>query len=219
MSVNLLRRDDFDPSDPAFAEKVGSPERLKLLTLFTPTFAPVNPEALTPWKAESLFQFYVSTANYMNRSLDEERFHAQGHDEHIERILKVLSRSGSSPDTPRKLTAFLEGLPRRYVLAHTPEEIAAHFQMAWDLTKSDVQLRLGRRGHWYRLILVTTDRPLLFAGLSGALAAWGMHIWKAEAFGNAAAVVVDTFYFTDPNKTLELNPSEVDMRPTKRTPR
>lgn len=214
MSVNLLRRDIFDPETiRAFAEKVGSPEHLKLLTLFTyADIRAVNPEALTPWKAESLFQFYVSTANYMSRSLDEERFHAAAQDEHIDGILKALASSPTRPgvrtETRAELTAFLEGLPRRYVLAHTPEEIAIHFQMACDLKKSDVQLRLSKRGHWYRLILVTTDRPLLFVGISGALAAWGMSIWKAEAFANAAGTVVDTFHFTDPNRTLELNPGE-----------
>ena len=215
MSVNLLRRDIFDPETiRAFAEKVGSPERLKLLTLFTyADIRAVNPEALTPWKAESLFQFYVSTANYMSRSLDEERFHAAAQDQHIQRILSVLAKSATQPDTrpetQHDLTAFLEGLPRRYVLAHTPEEIATHFQMAQELKKSDVQLRLSKREHWYRLILVTTDRPFLFAGISGVLAAWGMNIWKAEAFGNAAGIVVDTFHFTDPHRTLELNPSEL----------
>jgi [protein-PII] uridylyltransferase len=214
MSANLLRRDIFDPETiRAFAEKVGSIEHLKLLTLFTyADIRAVNPEALTPWKAESLFQFYVSTANYMSRSLDEERFHAAAQDEHIERILRALAKSAPRPEMPpearAELTAFLEGLPRRYVLAHTPEEIAIHFQMARDLPRSDVQSRLGKRGHWYRLILVTTDRPYLFAGISGALAAWGMNIWKAEAFANAAGTVVDTFHFTDPNRTLELNPGE-----------
>jgi [protein-PII] uridylyltransferase len=37
-----------------------------------------------------------------------------------------------------------------------------------------------------------------------------MSIWKAEAFANAAGVVVDTFYFTDPHRTLELNPPELE---------
>jgi [protein-PII] uridylyltransferase len=214
MSVNLLRRDIFDPETiRAFAERVGSPERLKLLTLFTyADIRAVNPEALTPWKAESLFQFYVSTANYMNRSLDEERFHAAAQDEHIERVLQALAKSPARPglraETRAELAGFLEGLPRRYVLAYTPEEIAIHFQMARQLESDDVQLRLSKRGHWYRLILVTTDRPFLFAGISGALAAWGMNIWKAEAFANGMGTVVDTFHFTDPNRTLELNPGE-----------
>jgi [protein-PII] uridylyltransferase len=214
MSLNMQRRDIFDPETiRAFAEKVGSPERLKLLTLFTyADIRAVNPEALTPWKAESLFQFYVSTANYMSRSLDEERFHAAAQDEHIERILKALAKSTGMtnlrPEPRAELAGFLEGLPRRYVLAHTPEEIAIHFRMARELQKSDVQLRLSKRGHWYRLIVVTTDRPSLFAGISGALAAWGMNIWKAEAFANGEGTVVDTFHFTDPNRTLELNPGE-----------
>jgi [protein-PII] uridylyltransferase len=33
---------------------------------------------------------------------------------------------------------------------------------------------------------------------------------KAEAFSNAQRIVVDTFAFSDPHRTLELNPSEVD---------
>jgi len=37
------------------------------------------------------------------------------------------------------------------------------------------------------------------------LAAWGMSIVKASAVSNAAGVVVDTFHFTDPYRTLELN--------------
>jgi [protein-PII] uridylyltransferase len=207
MSVNLLRRDIFDPETiRAFAEKVGSPERLKLLTLFTyADIRAVNPEALTPWKAESLWQFYVSTANFMSRTLDEERFHASAQDQHIERILRVIAR----PAARQELTAFLEGLPRRYVLAHTPEEIASHFEMARELGKDGVRVHLQKRGHLYRLMLVTTDRPFLFAGICGTLSAWGMNIWKAEAFGNAAGIVVDTFHFTDPHRTLELNPSEL----------
>jgi [protein-PII] uridylyltransferase len=207
MSMNLLRRDIFDPETVRpFAEKVGSRERLQMLTLFTyADIRAVNPEALTPWKAESLFQFYMSAYNYMGRSVDEERFHATPQDEHIERIGRALPQPFSRQD----LAAFLEGLPRRYVLAHTPDEIAAHFQMSRDLEPGGVRSRLQRRGPLYRLMLVTTDRPLLFAGICGTLAAWGMNIWKAEAFGNAAGIVVDTFHFADPNRTLELNPTEL----------
>ena len=31
----------------------------------------VNPEALTPWKAENIWQLYIGTANFMMRSVDE----------------------------------------------------------------------------------------------------------------------------------------------------
>jgi [protein-PII] uridylyltransferase len=208
MSASLLRRDIFELGTiRAFAEQVDTPERLKLLCLFTyADIRAVNPEALTPWKAESLWQLYVLTANYLTRSLDEERFRAEAGDlKSIERIFPLLSSTTSSEG----LASFLEGLPRRYLFAHSPEEIASHLQMARKLKEKSVQLHLEHRDHIYALTLLATDRPFLFAGVSGTLASWGMDIWKAEAFANAAGVVVDTFHFTDPHHTLELNPSEL----------
>jgi [protein-PII] uridylyltransferase len=209
MSANLLRRDIFDTQTIRnFAEKVGTPERLKMLCLFTyADIRAVNPEALTPWKAESLWQLYVSTENYLNRSLDEERVHAnQDGREWVERIIPLVSNDANR----HELREFLEGLPRRYLLAHSPQEVARHFEMSRRLESSAVELHLESHGHIYELTVLTADRPQLFAGISGTIAAWGMNIWKAEAFANASGVIVDTFHFTDPYRTLELNPSEMD---------
>ena len=208
MSASLLRRDIFDPGTiRIFADQVGTPERLKLLCLFTyADIRAVNPEALTPWKAESLWQLYVFTANYLSRSLDEERFRAEaGDSQFVDRIFPLLSAAASREE----LASFLDGLPRRYLFAHPPEEIASHCRMVRKLREKSVQLHLEHRGQIYALTLLATDRPFLFAGVSGTLASWGMDIWKAEAFANAAGIVVDTFHFTDPHKTLELNPSEL----------
>jgi [protein-PII] uridylyltransferase len=208
----LLRRDIFDTETiRAFAENVGTPERLKLLSLFTfADIRAVNPEALTPWKAESLWQLYVSTANFMGRSLDEQRIHAQTDDlRFVEQVMPFVAQALFSDGAIREeLSGFLEGLPRRYALAHSPEEVAIHFQMARNLAEDSVELRLEKRDAMYVLTLLATDRPMLFAGITGTLASWGMNIWKAEAFANAAGVVVDSFRFTDPHNTLELNPSE-----------
>jgi len=63
--------------------------------------------------------------------------------------------------------------------------------------------------HAFSLTLLTADRPALFATIAGVLAGWGMNILKADAFANAAGVVLDTFHFVDLHRTLELNPSEV----------
>jgi [protein-PII] uridylyltransferase len=83
--------------------------------------------------------------------------------------------------------------------------VLAHLEMAGRLKSEPVQLGLARGRHWFDLTLVTLDRPLLFAKVTGALAAWGMSIVKASAFSNAAGTVVDTFHFTDRFRTLELN--------------
>jgi [protein-PII] uridylyltransferase len=62
----------------------------------------------------------------------------------------------------------------------------------------------------YCLTLITRDRPALFAPVAGAISSFGLNILKAEAFSNAQGVAVDTFTFSDPHKTLELNASEVE---------
>ena len=75
-----LRRDIFNPETvAAFAEKVGTPERLKMLCLLTyADIKAVNPEALTPWKAENVWQLYIGAANYLNRSADQRVHDANG---------------------------------------------------------------------------------------------------------------------------------------------
>ena len=37
-----------------------------------------------------------------------------------------------------------------------------------------------------------------------------MNILKAEAFANRQGMILDTFAFEDPNRTLDLNPTEID---------
>ncbi len=209
MSATLQRRDVFDPETiRIFAEKVGTPERLKMLCLLTyADIRAVNPEALTPWKAEMLWQLFVATANYLSRSLDEERVHVTA-DEKAEtrQVLDLLS----PPASAEALSAFLEGFPRRYLRSHSPEEIAAHFELARRLATEPVQVSVRRREHIFELTVLTADRPYLFASITGTLAAWGMNIVKAEAFGNKAGTILDTFRFVDLFQTLELNPSEIE---------
>jgi [protein-PII] uridylyltransferase len=199
-----LRRDIFDPQTiRAFAEKVGTPERLKILCLLTyADIKAVNPDALTPWKAENIWQLYIATSNFLNRSLDERLHPAQHEDAHDEVMTHLRTLA---PAAGKRLESYLEGLPRRYLLTHAAGEVLGHMEMAGQLGKDPVQLDLRRGRHWYELTLVTPDRPQLFATIAGVLAAWGMNIVKAAAFSNQAGTVVDTFYFTDRFRTLELN--------------
>ncbi len=197
-----LRRDIFNPETvAAFAEKVGTPERLKMLCLLTyADIKAVNPEALTPWKAENVWQLYIGAANYLNRSADQ-----RVHDANGEKLARLRSLA---PVMSAKFKEFVEGFPQRYLRVHSAEEVMRHMQMAEEFGHDPVQVDLRRGRHWYELTLVTKDRPSLFATLTGVLAAWGMNIVKAHAFSNQAGTVVDTIYFTDRFRTLELNMSE-----------
>jgi [protein-PII] uridylyltransferase len=99
-----------------------------------------------------------------------------------------------------------EGLPARYVLTNSPEQIAEHHRM--ELEGCSVAIK--REGGSYRLTVVTPDRPFLMADIAGALASFGMNILRAEIFINDRDCSINIFLFDDPMRTLDLNPSEPD---------
>ena len=199
-----LRRDIFDAETVrGFAAKVPTPDALRMLTLFT--YADINavhPDALTPWKAENLWRLYMATANYLDRSVDEDRVIASVGGELVHRVVAF------APGRRAEVEDFLEGFPERYLRTRTPEEIRTHFEMASRFGADPVQLDFVYRPESSRITLVTRDRELLFATMAGVLAAWGMNIVTADGFSNARGVVVDSFRFTDSFRTLEMNESE-----------
>ena len=207
MSATVQRRDIFDPATvSAFAAGVGTLERLQRLCLLTyADIHAVNPEALTPWKAEMLWQLFVATSNYFSRTLDRDRLHAID-----ERSLLEQVRLQVKVATTAEIVRFLEGFPRRYLAVHSAAEIAAHFALYQKLSAAPLQTELKAERHGFSLTLLTADRPALFSTIAGVLAGWGMDILKADAFANSAGVVLDTFHFSDLHRTLELNPSERD---------
>src|SRR5215475_4512453 len=207
MSATVQRRDIFDPSTiSAFAASVANQERLQRLCLLTyADIHAVNPEALTPWKADMLWQLFVATSNHFSRTLDRDRLHAQDEISLLEQIREHGPNVGIE-----EIERFLEGFPRRYLAVHSAAEIAEHLSLFQNLHTEPVQTGLRHAGPTFTLTLMTADRPALFATIAGVLAGWGMNIIKADAFANAAGTVVDTFHFADWHRTLELNPTEID---------
>jgi [protein-PII] uridylyltransferase len=206
MSATMQRRDIFDPATIAsFANTVSNEERLQRLCLMTyADIHAVNPEALTPWKAEMLWQLFVATSNYFSRTVDRDRLHAP---DEAGLLQQVLEETGDAK--LEEVERFLEGFPRRYLAVHSAREIAAHLALYQKLGEEPVQTEVEAMRHAFSLTLLTADRSALFAAIAGVLAAWGMNIVKADAFANSAGVVLDTFHFVDLHHTLELNPSEM----------
>jgi [protein-PII] uridylyltransferase len=193
LSSIMNSRDLSDPATArALADGVGTVERLKLLTMLTyADISAVNPKAMSPWRLEQLWQTYAIAHAEFTRELATDKIH---------------DTAGVSPERAR----FLEGLPTRYLRTHTPAEVDAHFALAQQLRSRPVALEIEQRRGVYVLTLLTQDRPALFSSVAGAISSFGLDIVKAEAFSNADHIVVDTFTFSDPHRTLELNPSEVD---------
>ena len=193
LSSVMTSRDVHDGATARIlAETLGTIERLKLLTMLTyADISAVNPQAMTPWRLEQLWQVYLLANEELTRELQTER---------------IRQASGVSPEQ----ALFLEGLPMRYLRTHSQADIEAHFTLARQLESRRVAIEIAHERSVYHLTLLTKDRPGLFASVAGAISSFGLNIVKAEAFSNAAGIVVDMFSFADPHRTLELNPSEVD---------
>ena len=151
MSATTRRQDIFDPRVVAeFSEAVGTTELLKMLTLLTYTdIKSVNPEAMTPWKAEMLWQLYAAAFNHLSRTVDDQRL--TGNAGNSERIKEAVTAAGESD--ARHITSFLEGFPKRYLLLHTPAEIVAHCRMYDRLKENDEQpeIEILRRDGYFEL--------------------------------------------------------------------
>ena len=207
MSATMQRRDIFDQDTVTlFARTAETQERLQRLTLLTyADIHAVNPEALTPWKAEMLWQLFVATSNHFSRTLDRDRLHAS-----TETSLLAQVRAQVHGASEGEIERFLEGFPRRYLTVHSAAEIAEHFASYQKLKGEPMQTSVKATRLGFSLAVITADRPALFAKIAGVLAGWGMNIVKADAFANAAGVVLDTFQFADLHRTLELNPGEIE---------
>jgi [protein-PII] uridylyltransferase len=186
MSSTMTRRDLADPATArAFAERVGTLEHLRKLTLLTyADIAAVNPEALTPWRKDLLWQLYVATHNQLTREMEAERIDAG--------------------------PVFLQGLPTRYLRTHTPQQIQEHANLEQYYRQRGVAVSLSRRHSLYELVVLAQDRPFLFASIAGTISSFAMNILRAEAFSNKQGMILDTFVFADPSRNLELNAGEAD---------
>jgi len=185
-----------DLNDPAtvrlIADRAGTIEQLKQLAAMTyADLAVVKPDAMTAWRLEQLWRAYSITRHELTRELETDR---------IQEVPEHLPGRAE----------FLKGFPVRYLRARSPAEIESHIRL-YDLSRpTGVAVNLQRIEGAYQLTVVARDMPGLFASFAGAISGFGLDILKAEAFSNAAGIILDTFVFADAKRTLELNPPEVE---------
>ena len=191
---DVLRGRDLD--DPAvarmLADRIGTIERLKLLSVFTyAVIAAGDPDAMTAWRFDQLWRTYSIAQHELIHGLETER---------IEEL----------PASLAECAEFIKGFPVRYLRSHSSTEIQAHWRLYTLSRPTGVAVQLDRVEEVYRLTVVARDLPALFASFAGAISSFGLDILKAEAFSNSKGVILDTFVVADPKRTLELNPPEIE---------
>lgn len=194
LSEAVSGRDVDDPATVrALSGATGTIERLRLLTALSyADIAATHSEAMLPLRLEQLWGAYAAAERELTRELETDR-------------IRELPAS-----LPAETAEFITGFPMRYLRARTAAEIEAHARLYEMSRPSGVAVQLDQSGGGNRLTVVARDQPALFASLAGAISSFGLDIVKAEAFSNSRGIVLDSFVFTDPRRTLELNPPEAE---------
>lgn len=189
----ISTRDIADPEvAEAAAHRMKTKEYLAMLTLLTiADSSAVFPGAMTTWRRSQLWHAYTAIERELTKELEDER------------IDEAAQSTGD-------MAAFVKGFPTRYWFRTSESEREQHLNLSRAAQNIGVATDLRHRQDDWHLTVVTKDRPRLLADLAGTLASFGMNILKAEAFGNARGEVLDIFVFSDPLKSLELNPPIVD---------
>jgi [protein-PII] uridylyltransferase len=193
MSGVIFRRDlDDDQVISRFADLVGDPDILRLLTLLTyADIKAVAPGTLNEWKRDLLWQLYVATNRKLTLGYGEERLDEK---EVTDRIRSSLAPEAGEADFER----FVEGFPARYLQHTPPEEIYEHYRMAKRIDDDHpIQTRIRKNKEYYELCVVTPDRSFVFARIVGLLSYFEMNILRGHGFSNRQRTILDFFRFID----------------------
>ena len=202
MSRVVFRSDFGDPDTVAeFAALVGSEELLKMLCLMTLVdIDAVAPGTLTPYKEDLLWRLYVDAYNHLTFGYADDLIQKDQADRAV-----VMA---DCPDdiTEEELSAFLDGLPRRYLSVFGLSAIYRHVRLTRGLQADDVHLSVEKRDDIWELTVTARDKPFLFSNIAGVLAAFGMDIHRGQAITTPDGLVLDVFEFSDEEGFLRQNP-------------
>jgi len=207
LSQTAQQRDLTEPAlIEAFAQKMGSLERLDLLMLLTyADHRGVGPGIWNAWKGSLLFDLYGRTRR---RLLD-----MRGPEEQDE---ATRERDRAAADLGRyfeedEVDKHFALLPERYLRATDAARMSSHFRLVRSLGSRPAAFEWADRGdgEGTELTVTAQDRPGFFALVAGALTVNGIDILGADLFARNDGVVLDTL------RVAEL-PGQRAVRPERR---
>lgn len=202
------RFDVYDPqSIEAFADRIGQPNRLRLLYVHTLCDARGTAEGLwTSYKDMLHTQLYQNTLRY----LEEGAVPALSAERRKRMTNERISGDGTPGITQEEIDAHYSLLPERYFLHATRDEILLHLRMVHELLEriatAESVASLVPVVDWQDNLdlsmtvvnVVTWDRPGLFNKLAGAFTVAGVNILSSRAITRSDHILIDTFYVCAP---------------------
>jgi len=199
MATLAFRRDTTDPEVLLnFNYEVGSPDALRMLYVLTAAdISAVGPGVWNDWKAELLAGFYDRCMIWLSGKsyLFEEPARLQRTFADVQRQLNL------TPEESDNWRQWLGSLPTHYLLATSPERIAADYVIAKRLTPTEIEVESkyepDTRTVEYRVIVPESVSAGCFHKLTGVLSAKRMEILSAQICTTTEGLVVDNYRVRD----------------------
>ena len=115
------------------------------------------------------------------------------------------------------LKNFLEGFPQRYLRTHSVDQILAQYELSKELDTKEASVSIQKKDSGYEIMVLTWDRPFLFASVCAVMASFGLNIERAEAFSNEQGMVLDAFIVTVSERRGGAELDEADRKQIVRT--
>src|SRR6185312_1572122 len=197
MSSTSFKLDIDDPETiRGFAERVQSPERLKLLLLLTVAdIRAVGPKVWNGWKATLLRELYHRAVELMSGGLvgDTRDVRVKAKAEAVRALLRDF--------TEAEFESFTAKAHANYWLSFEPQTLARHARLMREASRSGAPLTVDTRVDPARAVtevtLYTGDHPGLFSRIAGALALAGANIVDAKILTLSNGMALDSFWLQD----------------------
>ncbi|MEN8181588.1 MAG: [protein-PII] uridylyltransferase [Myxococcota bacterium] len=203
MSHVAQRRDLADPRVIVeFARSVGDRENLRNLYLLT--FADTrasSPEAWTEWKGRLLRELFERTSEFLetgsddpSRALEQLEAEVVACQEGARGELRALGMG------EERIDAYFAGMPRRYFVGHTPQEVARHALLVSAYTVERavaISMREFSDGVT-ELIVCTRDVPGLYAKVAGTLTSRGLNILGSSVYTSRSGLALEVYRISTP---------------------
>ncbi|HUH06745.1 MAG TPA: [protein-PII] uridylyltransferase [Egibacteraceae bacterium] len=184
----VATRRDLDDDDELaeVARTVGDTELLDGLYLLSLADArATGPSAHSPWKDSLLAELHGRVRRVLTRDAAAVRAETGA----------AIAQARASVD-PALIDALLAGLPRRYLLAASAEQLAAHARLLESAPQPGevrASVRAGPAEGTVTVTMAAGDRRGVFADCAGVLAGHGAEVLDARAFTRADGVALDWF--------------------------
>ena len=192
LSDTAVRRDLGDENLVLdVAATVETPRRLAMLYVLTVADAEATgPHALSPWRLALVRELVGKVQHVLDAgAMGSDRAAILGR--RIDSIRTLLHA-----EAPSAVEAYLDRLPRSYVLAVEPEAAARHYRLlgpAVGIAEVRTAAEPGERAGTHEVVVVATDRPGLLARIAGSLSLAGLNILSAQAFTTEDGSAIDLF--------------------------